>query len=217
MNHVELNFGITCMVLRLETLPYTFSKIIPCTFCLHILNFNSRSVDGAQLELQKMSGSLGNMWLNWEVKLPNRTEPFEIVVEATIRKPGKGDIAIDDVVFDKNCVYYDGPYTTPMTSTSTTPKSTPESTSKSTPESTSKSTPESSSSTSQKTSTTSQRPPMTSTSVRTSTTTTIEETEGDGDDNSEKTTIVAVIIAGCVLLVLILGAVAYTVTKRRRM
>ena len=210
MNHVGSSFGITCMVQRLETSPYTFSKTTLFTFFFTFsTNFDSRSVDGAQLELQKMSGSLGNMWLNWEVKLPNRTEPFEIVVEATIRKPGKGDIAIDDVVFDKNCVYYDGPYTTPKTSTSTTPKSTPVSTTQSTP-------PESSSSTSQKTSTTSRKPPTISTSARTSTTTTIEETEGDGD-NSEKTTIIAVIIAGCVLLVLILGAVAYTITKRRRM
>lgn len=209
MNHVGSSFGITCMVQRLETSPYTFSKTTLFTFFFTFsTNFDSRSVDGAQLELQKMSGSLGNMWLNWEVKLPNRTEPFEIVVEATIRKPGKGDIAIDDVVFDKNCVYYDGPYTTPKTSTSTTPKSTPVSTTLSTPES--------SSSTSQKTSTTSRKPPTISTSARTSTTTTIEETEGDGD-NSEKTTIIAVIIAGCVLLVLILGAVAYTITKRRRM
>ena len=209
MNHVGSSFGITCMVQRLETSPYTFSKTTLFTFFFTFpTNFDSRSVDGAQLELQKMSGSLGNMWLNWEVKLPNRTEPFEIVVEATIRKPGKGDIAIDDVVFDKNCVYYDGPYTTPKTSTSTTPKSTPVSTTQSTLES--------SSSTSQKTSTTSRKPPTISTSARTSTTTTIEETEGDGD-NSEKTTIIAVIIAGCVLLVLILGAVAYTITKRRRM
>ena len=209
MNHVGSSFGITCMVQRLETSPYTFSKTTHFTFFFTFsTNFDSRSVDGAQLELQKMSGSLGNMWLNWEVKLPNRTEPFEIVVEATIRKPGKGDIAIDDVVFDKNCVYYDGPYTTPKTSTSTTPKSTPVSTTQSTLES--------SSSTSQKTSTTSRKPPTISTSARTSTTTTIEETEGDGD-NSEKTTIIAVIIAGCVLLVLILGAVAYTITKRRRM
>ena len=156
-----------------------------------------------------MSGSIGNMWFNWEVKMPNRTEPYEIVVEATIKKPGKGDIAIDDVVFDKNCVYYDGPYTTPKTSTSTTPKSSSSTTLSST-SSKSSTSPKSS------TSTTSQKPPMTSTSTMTSTTTTIEETEGD-TDNSEKATIIAVVIAGCVLMVLIIGAVAYTITKRRRM
>ena len=35
---------------------------------------------------------------------------------------GKGDIAIDDVVFDKYCVYYDGPY---GPNTTTTQKTTP--------------------------------------------------------------------------------------------
>jgi hypothetical protein len=46
---------------------------------------------------------------------------------------GKGDIAIDDVVFDKYCVYYDGPYgpnatttqkTTPSKQTTTTQQTT---------------------------------------------------------------------------------------------
>ena len=126
-----------------------------------------------------MSGSLGNMWLNWEVKTPNRTEPYELVIEATVNKPGKGDIAIDDVVFDKYCVYYDGPYTTPQP-------------------------PSTSSTTSVK--------PDTSTS-RSSTSTTVEQTESD-TDGDDTTTIIIVVVVGCVLFILIIGIVFFTLKKR---
>ena len=62
--------------------------------------------------------------------MANRTDPYKVVIEATVGgNKGKGDIAIDDVVFDKNCIYYDGPYgptttTTQKTTTKTTTKST---------------------------------------------------------------------------------------------
>ena len=129
-----------------------------------------------------MSGSIGNTWLNWEIVTPNRTEPYELVIEATVKKPGKGDIAIDDVVFDKYCVYYDGPYTTPQTTQSSSPGST-----KTSPGSTQRTTsPTSASSTSAR--------PDTSTS-KSSTSTTVEQTN-DTDDTSDMTTIIIVVVVG---------------------
>ena len=159
-----------------------------------------RSVDGAQLELEKMSGSIGNTWLNWEIVTPNRTEPYELVIEATVKKPGKGDIAIDDVVFDKYCVYYDGPYTTPQTTQSSSPGST-----KTSPGSTQRTTsPTSASSTSAR--------PDTSTS-KSSTSTTVEQTN-DTDDTSDMTTIIIVVVVGCVLLIVVIGIVFITMKRR---
>ena len=159
--------------------------------------FNSltflRSVDGAQLELEKMSGSIGNVWLNWEIVTPNRTEPYELVIEATVQKPGKGDIAIDDVVFDKNCVYYDGPYTTPQTtqSSSTSTKTTQSSR------------PTSVSSTSTR--------PDTSTS-KSSTSTTVEQTDDTPEDMTTLWIIIGVV--GGVVLIVVFGIVFITMKRR---
>ena len=47
-----------------------------------------RGEDGAQLEMQKLSGSLGNLWKKWSVKMANRTDPYQVVIEATVGKPG---------------------------------------------------------------------------------------------------------------------------------
>ena len=38
--------------------------------------------------MQKLSGSLGNLWKKWTVKMANRTDPYQIVIEATVGKPG---------------------------------------------------------------------------------------------------------------------------------
>lgn len=92
----------------------------------------NRGEDGAQLELAIISGSLGNQWKKWRVQMVNRTDPYQIVVEATVGLPGKSDIAIDDVVFDQNCVYYDGPYGTTTTNAPTEPSKTTKTTPKTT-------------------------------------------------------------------------------------
>ena len=55
--------------------------------------------------------------------MPNRTDPYQVAIEAVVTHAEQGDIAIDDVVFSENCIYYDGPYG-PTTSTTTTTKTT---------------------------------------------------------------------------------------------
>ena len=67
--------------------------------------------------------SLENMWYHWVITMPNRTDPYQVAIEAAVTHAEQGDLAIDDVVFDENCVYYDGPYgpsTSPKTTKTTT-------------------------------------------------------------------------------------------------
>ena len=66
--------------------------------------FASRSLDGASEVLARHEGSQGNIWKKWDVEIPYRIDPYRIVIEALVGPhPGKGDIAIDDVVFHEHC------------------------------------------------------------------------------------------------------------------
>ena len=121
--------------------------------------------------------------------MANRTDPYKVVIEATVGgNKGKGDIAIDDVVFDKNCIYYDGPY---GPTTTTTQKTTTKTT------------------TTKSTTTTTK-----STSSGTTTTPIFTPSPPDGDGSS---TVVIVVIVICSLLAIsVIAFAVFTLMKRRR-
>ena len=151
------------------------------TFC--------RAEDGAQLEMDKIEGSLGNQWSHWVVTMANRTDPYQVVIEGAVEDTGQFDIGIDDVVFNKDCVYYDGPYTTPSTSTSSSSST---KTTKSTTHTT-KSTPKSTSTTSTTTTTIVVTPPSTSASA----------------------TVITLVVLACIICVALLGTGAWFWAKKR--
>ena len=148
-----------------------------------------RAEDGAQLEMDKIEGSLGNQWSHWVVTMANRTDPYQVVIEGAVEDPGQFDIGIDDVVFNKDCVYYDGPYTTPSTSTSSSSST---KTTKSTTHTT-KSTPKSTSTTSTTTTTIVVTPPSTSASA----------------------TVITLVVLACIICVALLGTGAWFWAKKR--
>ena len=78
------------------------------------------------------------MWYHWVITMPNRTDPYQVAIEAVVTHAEQGDLAIDDVVFNENCVYYDGPYgpSTSTTTTKTTTKTITKTTTKSTTQTT---------------------------------------------------------------------------------
>jgi len=85
-----------------------------------------RSKDGGTL-IQKVrfEGSAPNMdinkWKRHEVDLASSVETeFNVIFEATVKVPGQGDIAIDDVSFTPDCKFAKDPTTTSSTTTSTT-------------------------------------------------------------------------------------------------
>ena len=57
------------------------------------------------MELDRMHGDQGNLWLRWFINIhPSDVgSAFKIVIEAMVGKPINGDIAVDDVVFHKYC------------------------------------------------------------------------------------------------------------------
>ena len=148
-----------------------------------------RAEDGAQLEMDKIEGSLGNQWSHWVVTMANRTDPYQVVIEGAVEDTGQFDIGIDDVVFNKDCVYYDGPYTTPSTSTSSSSST---KTTKSTTHTT-KSTPKSTSTTSTTTTTIVVTPPSTSASA----------------------TVITLVVLACIICVALLGTGAWFWAKKR--
>jgi len=85
-----------------------------------------RSKDGGTL-IQKVrfEGSAPNMdinkWRRHEVDLASSVETeFNVIFEATVKVPGQGDIAIDDVSFTPDCKFAKDPTTTSSTSKTTT-------------------------------------------------------------------------------------------------
>ena len=151
-----------------------------------------RAEDGAQLEMDKIEGSLGNQWSHWVVTMANRTDPYQVVIEGAVEDPGQFDIGIDDVVFNKDCVYYDGPYTTPSTSTSSSSST-----------KTTKST----------THTTRTTPKATkSTSTMSTTTTTIVVTP---PSTSAGATVITLVVLACIICVALLGTGAWFWAKKR--
>ena len=139
--------------------------------------------------MDKIEGSLGNQWSHWVVTMANRTDPYQVVIEGAVEDPGQFDIGIDDVVFNKDCVYYDGPYTTPSTSTSSSSST---KTTKSTTHTT-KSTPKSTSTTSTTTTTIVVTPPSTSASA----------------------TVITLVVLACIICVALLGTGAWFWAKKR--
>ena len=124
--------------------------------------------------------------------MANRTDPYKVVIEATVGgNKGKGDIAIDDVVFDKNCIYYDGPYGPTTTTTQKTTTKTTTTTTQKTTKTTTK-----------------------STSSGTTTTPIFTPSPPDGDGSS---TVVIVVIVICSLLAIsVIAFAVFTLMKRRR-
>ena len=139
--------------------------------------------------MDKIEGSLGNQWSHWVVTMANRTDPYQVVIEGAVEDPGQFDIGIDDVVFNKDCVYYDGPYTTPSTSTSSSSST---KTTKSTTHTT-KSTPK-------------------STSTMSTTTTTIVVTP---PSTSASATVITLVVLACIICVALLGTGAWFWAKKR--
>ena len=137
--------------------------------------------------MDKIEGSLGNQWSHWVVTMANRTDPYQVVIEGAVEDPGQFDIGIDDVVFNKDCVYYDGPYTTPSTSTSTS----------------------SSTKTTKPTTHTTRSTPETTTST---TTTTIVVTP---PSTSAGATVITLVILACIICVALLGTGAWFWAKKR--
>ena len=156
-----------------------------------MLKFCRDNNDDQQIELKRVQGSKGNLWKKMKITMVDRNDPYSIVIEASVKQPGKGDIGIDDIALDENCVYQNNPVTT----TSTTTKST-------------KTTTKTTKTTTKTTKTTSRTTKSTTTPIYTAEPTT-------GPDNGSTTVIVIVVL--CALLVVgILGGVGFTLLKRRQ-
>ena len=122
--------------------------------------------------------------------MANRTDPYKVVIEATVGgNKGKGDIAIDDVVFDKNCIYYDGPY---GPTTTTTQKTTT------------------------KTTTTQKNTKTTTKSTSSGTTTTPIFTPSPPDGDGSSTVVIVVIVICSLLAISVIAFAVFTLMKRRR-
>lgn len=128
--------------------------------------------------------------------MANRKDPYKVVVEATVGEPGKGDIAIDDVVFDKHCSYYEGPYTTPtspITSTLTSESSTQ----------------------STHTSHTTHTPHTTISTSTESSTTSYVVTPSNEDTDSERRTVIIVVVFASFMFATVVALVAFTFYKKK--
>lgn len=104
-----------------------------------------RNVNGEIRDLDFLNHTQGNMWKKIRLETPKDfVEPFEIVVEAVVGDPFRGNIAVDDFGFHEACKYkdffkqfkkgvlqffhlkrhFDGPFTSTTTTTSTTSEET---------------------------------------------------------------------------------------------
>ena len=61
--------------------------------------------DGPLKQIWNRSGDQGQTWIRQLLQL-NQTEPFQIVIEGKVGRNYLSDIAIDDTVFDPNCLLY---------------------------------------------------------------------------------------------------------------
>jgi hypothetical protein len=61
--------------------------------------------DGPLKQIWNKSGDQGQIWIRQLLQL-NQTEPFQIVIEGKVGRNYLSDIAIDDTIFDPNCLLY---------------------------------------------------------------------------------------------------------------
>ena len=66
---------------------------------INVFFYISRAEDGAQYSLDEVHESQGNAWVHWIATMPNRTDPYQVAIEAVVDDADQGDIGIDDVVF----------------------------------------------------------------------------------------------------------------------
>ncbi len=194
--------GNLSIYLRLEhQLLHKFKGLLMCLMAF-------RAEDGALERLEKKGGSEGNFWQRWLVNMPSRTEPYQVLIEATVDEPGLGDIAVDDIVFHENCKYYDGHF-----GTTTTPSGDHTTTSNQGDQTTTTNGDHVHTTTHGEQTTNNEH--TTTVSDRPQTTTTTSQAAKPPNKVDKKVIITSVLVS--ILITAILAGIAYTVIKRRRL